>query len=472
MDNYLRGTPLGDGTSQPVRSANRGARRDRRGDGDHRDAYRGDDGARRTAPRPSRFPGSRPSRVAWHRLLERTPAPRPVRSLGGPRALASAGEPRGVRPPAPRGSRHPDRRHRRLGIVRAGGGHRRGGHSPRAARAVAAHRVDRRRLAGRSVRDDERRRALAHRRHGQGGRRRLGPVPRGKIRSAPCPCRVRQAHRSFALRRALRDRGRDQARTGEPAGDEPLLAPGPVPLRHRARGRDAAKRPADSASGNGCGSGDRSRHGAAGGSAGGARPPPREVRRPARSRARTALAPRPRAGADRRRRLPGGGGRSTGRGAPDGIRCARAHPADPRLDLEGRAASRGVSARSAPPAGRAELVGDRVRTGPRGRRLGLGILDREPPPHPKRAAADRGSHAAGERGEPDGQGSGGAEAGAAGTRRSVATAPSTPVWRPLPSLLTAGSSRSPRMRTNGRPSVGSATTRGVTRRRSASWPRL
>ena len=57
------GTPLGDGTPQPVRSADRGPRRDCRGDGDHRDAYRGDDGARRTAPRPSRFPGSRPSRA-------------------------------------------------------------------------------------------------------------------------------------------------------------------------------------------------------------------------------------------------------------------------------------------------------------------------------------------------------------------------------------------------------------------------
>ena len=63
-------------------------------------------------------------------------------------------------------------------------------------RADAAHRVDQAGRVRRSVRDDERRRAVADRHHGQDRRRRLGTVQDGPVRRAARARRRRQADRA------------------------------------------------------------------------------------------------------------------------------------------------------------------------------------------------------------------------------------------------------------------------------------
>ncbi len=94
----------------------RGPAGDPRRDRDHRDADRGGDRDRRPSSRARRRARARSHRRPRDRLLE-CAADR-ARAAGAgddPRALAAAGEPRGVRRPAPSRPRPPDRGHRPTG---------------------------------------------------------------------------------------------------------------------------------------------------------------------------------------------------------------------------------------------------------------------------------------------------------------------------------------------------------------------
>ena len=88
-----------------------------------------------------------------------------------------------------------DRRHRRLGVVRARRRHRRRGLAAREARAEAEDRVDREGRLRHSLRHDERGRALAHRHHGQDRHGRLGPGAGRPVRRAARARRQRAASR-------------------------------------------------------------------------------------------------------------------------------------------------------------------------------------------------------------------------------------------------------------------------------------
>src|SRR5687768_1009719 len=90
--------------------------------------------------------------------------------------------------------------------------------------------------AGHSLRHDERGRAVADRHHGQGRRRRLGPVPQGiAVRRTPPARRQRSHHRSEPSRRARADRRGDAAGPRAGRRDDPVLASRAVDDRHRAR---------------------------------------------------------------------------------------------------------------------------------------------------------------------------------------------------------------------------------------------
>ena len=128
---------------------------------------------------------------------------------------------------------------------------------PRAA-AAAQDRVDQAGRVRRSLRHDERGRAVADRHHGQDGRRRLGAVPKGG------PFGALRAHvdSGQALRANLHaELGQIvaglQARPRARRRDDPVLASRAVATRYRARPRDAAERPSASASARGCASTER-----------------------------------------------------------------------------------------------------------------------------------------------------------------------------------------------------------------------
>ena len=141
--------------------------------------------AREEEPRP------RAHRRARHRLLERAPARLAVPLRRDPRALAPAGKPRRASPRRlARDLGKPVDRDRRLGKLRARRRHRRRGVAPAAARAAAQDRLDQARRIRRAVRHDERGGAVAHRHHGQAGRRRLGAVQGGTVRQPARACRM------------------------------------------------------------------------------------------------------------------------------------------------------------------------------------------------------------------------------------------------------------------------------------------
>ena len=113
-------------------------------------------------------------------------------------------------------------RDRRLGIVRARRRHRRRGVAPAAAAAAAAHGMDQARRVRGPLRHDERRRALAHRHHGQDGRRRLGPVQGGTVRQ---PARARRSGQAVRSARCTPSWARSSpaASRGRERDDETIL---------------------------------------------------------------------------------------------------------------------------------------------------------------------------------------------------------------------------------------------------------
>ena len=173
-------------------------------------------------------------------LFELRRDPRPFPAAGKPRAFAERlardlGKP--VTPPTT-GSRRARRRHRRRGVA------------ARATRAAARDRVDQARRVRRSLRHDERRRALADRHHGQDGRRRLGTVQAG--RSGACARTSRRASfRRDVACGAGRDRRRTQARPRARRRDDPAVAPRPV-LSDIALGHAMLEKARAWASGSGC----------------------------------------------------------------------------------------------------------------------------------------------------------------------------------------------------------------------------
>ena len=94
----------------------------------------------------------------------------------------------------------------------------------------------------RALRHDERRRALAHRHHGQDRRRRLGPMSERPVRQSPRARRCRQAVRVDAPCGAGRNRQRPQSRPRKRRRDHPAVASRAVDIRHRAGRGDARRR--------------------------------------------------------------------------------------------------------------------------------------------------------------------------------------------------------------------------------------
>ena len=115
-----------------------------------------------------------------------------------------------------------DRRNGGLGILRSRRRHRRRGIEAGNAGADAEDGMDQPRRVRRSLRHDERGRALAHRHHGQDRRRRLGTMPRRSIRQPPRACQCRKADRSNA-RMQSSAKSSPAAKTGRENDRETIL---------------------------------------------------------------------------------------------------------------------------------------------------------------------------------------------------------------------------------------------------------
>ena len=133
--------------------------------------------------------------------------------------------------------------HGRLGVVRARRRHRRRGLAPAGAEAAAQDRMDQEGRVRRSLRHDERGRALAHRHHGQDGGRRLGTVPQGIAVRCAAPARgQRPPERAEPARGAGPDRRGREAGPRTRRRDDPVLASRPEHQRHRARALRCSRR--------------------------------------------------------------------------------------------------------------------------------------------------------------------------------------------------------------------------------------
>ncbi len=150
------------------------------------------------------------------------PARSPVRFRRDPRSFAAAGQPQSVCATAVPRLGQKGARHRRLGVLRARCGHRRRGLAPHAAGAASRDRMDQARCIGGSLWHDERGRALAHRHHGQAGRRRLGPVQGRPVRQ---PARARGSREALGSARCTRNWGEIVAgrKPGRERDDETIL---------------------------------------------------------------------------------------------------------------------------------------------------------------------------------------------------------------------------------------------------------